>query len=164
MAKMLRWKEKLVLAFFTLFFSIPSAWALGKREANDMGGPVYSRLVTGKNGKRALGVELLARRPYVRLVRASLVPVSLPLAAGAYVAMAASPATADGSAPAAAAGSTCTLCNGLNGPCCSITFTTCCDPYCGSPPNCWTEMCYSSFMGSVTCHTCGYGTCLQKCC
>ena len=94
MAKMLRWKEKLVLAFFTLFFSIPSAWALGKREANDMGGPVYSRLVTGKNGKRALGVELLARRPYVRLVRASLVPVSLPLAAGAYVAMASSPAAA----------------------------------------------------------------------
>lgn len=72
MARILKWREKLVLACVTLFFSLTRAWPLGTYKTASPGHPVYSRLVTGMNRKTAFGVEVMAQKPYVRLVRASL--------------------------------------------------------------------------------------------
>ncbi len=163
MAKVRRWKETLVLACATLLLSVTRAWPRGPRNVGSSAYPVYSSLITGMDGKAALGVELMARKPYVRMVRASLVPVSLPLAAGAYVAVASSPLAA-GAPLAAASGSACStgpVCNPGTAPCCSVTAATCCDLDCG--PSCWIVHCFN-YMGSPwSCTTCGYGTCAASC-
>lgn len=130
MAKILRWQEKLVLACLTLFLPVARAWPLGTYNAANHDRPVYSRLVTGMNQKTVFGLELMAQRPYARLIRASLVPVSLPLAAGAYMAMAGSPGAAAGAAAAAASSSCGGTCDPRNAPCCSVTNAACCNADC----------------------------------
>ena len=88
MARITKWQETLMVACAAPFFSVARVWPLGMRNAASSGHPTYPRLVTGMSGKTAFGVELAGRKPYVRFFRASLVPVAMPLAAGAYVAMA----------------------------------------------------------------------------
>ncbi len=165
MAKVRRWKETLLLACVTLFLSVAQGWPRGTRNVASSTYPVYSRLVTRANGKTALGVELSARKPYVRLVRASQAPVRMPLAAGAYVAMAGAPLAAPAAASAAA--SSCPVsCNTVDAPCCSITAASCCDHYCGiGGGSCYTVACTGGFNGTVTtlCNTCGEGTCVNFC-
>lgn len=168
MARIKRWQETLIVAWIG-FFSLAWAWPRRTRETSRHNPPAYSQLVVRTRRRAALGVELMAQRPYVRLVRASLVPVSLPLAAGAYVAMASAMGIAtpagNGAAPApddavAAAASSCGgTCNTTNAPCCSVTAATCCNPNCDG---CWDVYCtgtYSFRTGGLTCLTCGYGTC-----
>lgn len=158
MARVLKWQEKLVLACAALLFSVTSGLGLGPRDSSGPNRSSSSRMViVGKSG-----VELMAHRPYVRLVHASLIPVSLPLAAGAYVTMAGSPGVA-ASAAAAPAGSSCNACDTATAPCCSIdTNGGCCRNDCGGG-DCYTVYCSGSFQaqppGQHTCQTCGYGTC-----
>lgn len=86
MARVLKWKEKLVLALVSVFLSVTTAWPAGKRDA-DSGQRSHSRLLT-TGSKTTLGIELMARKPYVRLTRIARTSVALPFTAGAYVAMA----------------------------------------------------------------------------
>lgn len=157
MARVLKWQEKLVLACAALLFSVTSGFGLGPRDPASAGRASSSRVViVGKSG-----VELTVQKPYLRLVHASLVPVSLPLAAGAYVTMAGSPGIAAGAA-AAPAGSSCNACNTATAPCCSVdTNGGCCRNDCGGG-DCYTVYCSGSFQGrggQHTCVTCGYDTC-----
>ncbi len=149
MARVLRCKEKLMLACMSVFFTVSQAWPLGTMKTSRHYQGVHSRLVTGIRGKNTLGVEVMVRKPYVRLVRASLAPVALPLAAGAYVAMAAS-------------GSYCPACTDTAGRACCLSLgtTTCCDHFCRS--TCWTVPCQNFEPGS-DCVTCGHGTCPASC-
>lgn len=148
MARIRRWKGKLALACFTLLFSIPRALALGTQHTARHSNVSYSRLLTGMNGKTALGVELMTRRPFVRLIRTSCVPLPIALAPGALMAMAAPLA-----APAPA--SSCPVCNTATALCCSLTAATCCDPNCVTTGTCYTV----TFFSTEHCVTCGYGTC-----
>lgn len=139
MAKVLKWQEKLILAFAALLFSMASGFGLGPRDSATANRSSSSRMVTvGKSG-----VELMARKPYLRLVHAPLAPVSLPLATGAYVVI------ASAATPAADAASSCS--SGTKGD----GGTT--------GHGCWTVYCSGSFehqpQGQHTCVTCGYGTC-----
>lgn len=141
MAKVLRWKEKLILAFVSLFLSVTAAWPLGTRDA---GSASYSRLVTA-NGETTVGVELMTRKPYVRLVRASRAPVALPLTTGAYVAMAGAMGTAAAPTPESVAADAASSCGGG-----------------GTSTNsnvCFTEICSEYGDATYPCRTCGYGTC-----
>jgi hypothetical protein len=123
MARIRRWKETLVVACVTLFFALARAWPLRPRDAAGHHGPEHSLLLTGTNRKTAFGVELMAQRPYIRLARASLVPVAMPLVAGAYTALAAAPGGPPAE-PLPEGGSTCPVCNAAAAPCCSVTCTT----------------------------------------
>jgi hypothetical protein len=89
MARIRKWQETLMVACAALFFSVGRAWPLGARDAASHEYSTYSHLVVRTNRKTALGVELATRGLYIRLIRTSLVPVAMPLAAGAYVATAA---------------------------------------------------------------------------
>ncbi len=161
MARIRKWQEKLMLACATLFFSLVQAWPLGTYKTASHNYPVYSRLVTAMNQKPTFGVELMARRPYVRLTRVARTPVSLPLTTGAYVAMAGVLGTA--ATPAgngASAGAAAQISPDCAGSCCSSdggTTTT-------GGDNCWTVYCYSQFQGTEhMCYTCGHGTCNAYC-
>jgi hypothetical protein len=88
MARILKWKEKLALALVALFFSMVRVWSPQSRNASAQHQPFYSRILGGTAQGRAFGFELMARRPYVRPVRASLAPIAMPLVTGAFVAMA----------------------------------------------------------------------------
>ncbi|MGH9449173.1 MAG: hypothetical protein ACRD11_01395 [Terriglobia bacterium] len=163
MAKVLRWKEKLALVFVAVFLSMARAWPLGTLKTPNHAQVAHSRLMTGTHRRTAVGIELMGRRPYLRLARASLVPVALPLTAGAYLAMAGAPGAMAGAAAGAAAadGGSCSFCNTLDAPCCSLTDAACCDQHCDGN-GCWTVRCSSSFQertGGFTCLTCGNGTC-----
>jgi len=153
MARIRRWQEALMVVLAAMFFSVGRAWPLGAGELASTGHPTYSRLVTGVSGKRALGLELGPQRPYVRLFRASLAPVAMPLAAGAYVAMAGAPA-------APATNSSCTTdCDTSEHTCCSVNpDDPCCDKYC---EHCYDVQCTTQFSGpgGYSCYTCGHGTC-----
>lgn len=148
MAQVLKWQEKLVLACAALLFSVTSGLGLGPRDSASAHRSSSSHvMIVGKSG-----FELAAHRPYLRLVHASPIPVSLPLATGAYVAMANAAASADAqgdvAAPAAEAASACGTHTGGGG---------------GGGGGCWTLYCSGSFEGKPpgqhTCQTCGYGTC-----
>lgn len=158
MARVLRWQEKVILACAALLFSVTSGFGLGPRDSASTHRSSSSRVViVGKSG-----VELTAHKPYLRLVHASLTPVSLPLAAVAYVTMAGSSGVAPGAAAAAAA-SSCSTCNTAKAPCCSVnTNGGRCRKDCGGT-NCYTVYCSGSFQdqppGQHTCVTCGYNTC-----
>ncbi len=89
MARARKWKETLVLACVTLLMSVTQGWSRETRDAATHGNLEYSRLITGVAGKTAFGVELMARRPFVRLIRTSRVPLPIALAPGALMAMAA---------------------------------------------------------------------------
>jgi hypothetical protein len=158
MARIRRWKETLLIACVTLFFSLARAWPLRPRDTAGRHGPEHSLLLTGANRKTALGVELMAQKPYVRLARASLVPVAMPWAAGAFVATAAQPVGAAGDV-AAASSSACT-CIFSQAPCCSDVPSSfwCCDSNC---PQCWTRVCYVRGFStwSFTCLSCGSNCC-----
>ena len=82
MARIRRWKETLVLACVTLFLSLARAWPLRAAEAASQQQSGHSLLVTGTTHHMAVGVELMAQWPYIRLARVSLLPVGVPLAAG----------------------------------------------------------------------------------
>ncbi len=85
MARIRRWKEKLLITWFTLFTSV--VWARPRsRTPVGRSGAARSALVTGSGGKRAWGVAFSAGRPYVRAFSASLVPIALPVAVGAFAA------------------------------------------------------------------------------
>lgn len=153
MTRVLRFKEKLALALMATCFSIAGVFSRKTLQASSAGEPYSSQFITGPKG---IGLELAARRPYARFVRASLAPVSLPLVAGAYVAL----AGASGAPAAAAAGDQCSSCNVKDPPCCSVTATACCNADCGG--GCWTVQCSSAYQertGGFTCVTCGAGTC-----
>lgn len=154
MAKIVKWKQRLALGLVALFLSMARVWLPETRNSVRPGDPIYSRLLTGIGAKTAFGVELMAQRPYLRLVCASLNPISLPLMAGAYLAMAAS-----GGMPAAAAGASCSSCNTFNAPCCSVTDAACCNNHCEGS-DCHTIFC-TNFVNNATydCVTCGRGTC-----
>ena len=111
MAKIVKWKQRLALGLVALFLSMARVWLPETHNSVRPGDPIYSRLLTGIGAKTAFGVEVMAQRPYLRLVRASLNPVSLPLAVGAYLAMAAS-----GGLPAAATGASCGSCETADAP------------------------------------------------
>lgn len=149
-----------MLACAALFFSVTSAWGLGRRDSASSSRPSSSRVVTVMGAKS--GVELTTQKPYVRLVRASLAPASLPLAVGAYIALAASPvppadATIDASVRP---DSSCLTCSTANAPCCSHTGATCCDPDCVGT-TCRQVTCDG--LRSNECYTCGAGTCDSFC-
>ncbi len=148
MARIRRWKEKVALACFTLLFSVPRALALGGSNTASHRQVLYSRLVTLRSRETTLGLELMARRPFVRLIRTSRVPLPIALAPGALMAMAAPLA-----APAPA--SSCPVCNTATALCCSLTAATCCDPNCVTTGTCYTV----TFFNTERCVTCGYGTC-----
>ncbi len=139
MARIRRWKEKLALACFTLLFSIPRALALGTQHTARHSNVSYSRLLTGMNGKTALGVELMTRRPFVRLIRTSRVPLPIALAPGALMAMAAPLAAPVPASSCPAGGGTCKPSTAV----CTVPGTTC---------NVW--MC-STPEGGRTCKSCG---------
>lgn len=145
MAKILRWKEKLALACFTLLFSIPRAWAMAGRGTRGGNSSVYLLLVTRANQRAGLGFELTARRPFVRLIRTSRVALPISLAPGALIAMAAPLA-----APAPA--SSCKM-----GTQCNPSTQVCTN----TPPACGTIACYNfgSDHTATYCYTCGRGTC-----
>ncbi|MGH9351367.1 MAG: hypothetical protein ACRD2G_04275, partial [Terriglobia bacterium] len=156
MAKILSWREKLVLAFVSVFLSATAAWPRGTQDAVTTTAGSYSHLVT-TSGTTRLGVELMARRPYVRVVRALGVPVSLPLTTGAYVALAgamgaAAPAGnwAAGAAPDGAAAAPNTSCSTHTGGTTGGGGTECRILYCSGG--------FAHHTGN-TCETCGYGTC-----
>jgi hypothetical protein len=160
MARVLKWKEKLVLAVLTLFFSLARAWPLGTYNGASHDRPTYSRLVTGVNQKTTFGIELMARRPYARLIRASLVPVAMPLAAGAYIAMAgavgaaaAPPGEGPAAAPDGAAAAAASSCGGGGGTGTVTGTNGCYTVYC-------TEFAHTS---PLSCYTCGRGTCAALC-
>jgi hypothetical protein len=157
-ARILKWKEKLALGFVALFLWATRAWLPGARGATVPSQTLYSRLLTATSPKMAFGLELLSRKPYVRLVHASPVTVAMPLAAGAFVAMAGA-----GGAPAAASAShTCYSCVTGEAPCCSRDGSgTCCDAHC-SQLHCYTLYC-TGFESAGPCYTCGYGTCAGHC-
>ncbi|MGH9350606.1 MAG: hypothetical protein ACRD2G_00305 [Terriglobia bacterium] len=151
MAKVLKWKEKLILAFVSVFLSVTAAWPRGAHDAVATTTGSYSHLVT-TSGTTTLGVELMARKPYVRVVRALPVPILLPLTAGAYIAMAGAMGTA--AAPAA---------NGAAGA--AAAPDTSCSTHTGGTTGgthlCRTLYCSGGFANHPgnTCETCGYGTC-----
>ncbi len=154
MARIRKWQERLLIACAALLFSVTSAWPLGARDATSHEHSTYSRPLTGMSGKTAFGVELAARRPYVRFFRTSLVPVAMPLAAGAFVAMAgAAGAPAAGNPPA---GSTCSSCNASTATCCTVAGgNPCCDHHCSrSCTETLTESTYSA--GTRECIICRY--------
>jgi hypothetical protein len=143
MARIVRWKEKLALGFVALLLSVARGWLPGTRGAASHEKPLYSRLLVATSPKMAFGLELMGRKPYVRLARASLVPVQMPLAAGAFVAMA--------GAEGAGAASSCSDGGGGGG------GTT-------GGHECWTMICGQSFQNAGDeCLTCGYGTCDGAC-
>ncbi len=129
MARIRKWQETLVLASVALFFSLAQAWPLRARDTTGRDHAAYSRMIAGTSQKTALGLELMARKPYVRLVRASSLPVAMPLAAGAFIAL----ASAEGAPPAApaASNSSCTsgsVCHTATAPCCTGGNAACCNP------------------------------------
>ncbi|MGH9327977.1 MAG: hypothetical protein ACRD2B_15010 [Terriglobia bacterium] len=156
MARIRKWQEALVVALAAMFFSVSRAWPLGMREAASPDRPTYTRLVTGMAGKTAFGIELGARRPYVRLFRAALAPMAVPVAAGAFVAMA---GAAPDPSPAGSPNSSCALtCNASTATCCShADGDPCCDHHCTR--NCTRVTCTNIFSGTRHCVTCGHGTC-----
>jgi hypothetical protein len=147
MARIRKWKETLVLTCVTLFFSLARAWPLRPREAAHQHVPGHSLLVTGMNQKTAFGVELMARRPYIRLAHGSLVPVAMPLTAGAYTALADAPGGAPGGPAPATTTSTCLTCNTTTAPYCCITDATCCNHEC---PRCYRYLCVCETSGTIT--------------
>ncbi|MGH9350651.1 MAG: hypothetical protein ACRD2G_00545 [Terriglobia bacterium] len=150
MARILKWQDKLVFAFAALFFTVTTAWGLGPRDPAGSESQSSSRVVAVVGSRSAVGVELMGRKPYVRLVRASRTPASLPLTAGAYIAMAgAVDATIATAASGAEMAPECSSGGGGGGTC----ITNC------GTEQCWTIEC-SDFAGTyVSCYTCGYGTC-----
>lgn len=154
MARIRKWQETLMLVSVALFFSLAQVWPLRARDTAGRDHAAFSRMITGTSQKTALGLELMAQKPYVRLVRASSLPVAMPLTAGAFVAMAGSPGAA--AAPAAEDASSCgATCHTATAPCCTGGNGACCDPNC---EECWTVRCTGSDQfrtGGYTCVTCG---------
>lgn len=136
MARILKWKQRLALGFVALFLSTVRVWAPRNPSVRH---EVQGRIHSTVGHRTALGIELMAQLPLFRLVRASLVPVALPLSAGAYVAMA---AEAD---PAASGCSSGTSGRGGGGSC----YTYACEG-----PN-----------GTIIsyCRSCGTGQCDNMC-
>lgn len=167
MARIRRWKETLVLACVTLFLSLARAWPLRAAEAASQQQSGHLLLVTGTTHHMAVGVELMAQWPYIRLARVSLLPVGVPLAAGAYTGHAAALGGAPGSPALAMAGSTCPACVTSTAPCCSVTDATCCKEDC--TPECYTYECVCETSGTITGYyeTCTTGyrswTCYHEC-
>jgi hypothetical protein len=89
MAKVRKWKETLVLACVTLLMSVTQGWSRGRSDTATRGNLEYSRMISGITGKMAIGFELTSHKPYLRVVRASRIPVPVPLTPGAFLAMAA---------------------------------------------------------------------------
>lgn len=143
MARILKWREKLLLGLMTMFFSIVAAMPLGARDTRSENA-LTLQFVTSANGGKVYGLELGTHRPYARLLRGSLAPVSLPLAAGAFVTMA-SDAGFTGAAGTAAPA--CTTGGGGG-------------TVAGGTTGCHEIHCTGGFTrGGNTCETCGYGTC-----
>lgn len=163
MARILRWKEKLAIAFMSLFFSVMQTFWLPKRgEAQGLLG--HSLFLSGATQNTALGVEFMARSPYIRMARASLVPVTAPLITGAYLSMAGTP----GAPPPEPSGeSSCHTCNTATAPCCGHEEVTCCNPNCS--PQCYQYECICQTSGTITgaYSTCTTGyrswTCYHEC-
>lgn len=152
MARVLKWQQKLVLGLAALLLSVTSGLGLGPRDSATASRSSSSRVaIVGKSG-----VELIAHKPYLRLVHASTIPVSLPLATGAYVAMASAASAAappDATATAAPDADAAASCGGGGG-------TTCINS-CGGTHRCHTIIC-----SDAECVTCENGTCAQEgvCC
>lgn len=170
MARIRKWKETLVLACAALLFSLARVWPLGTHDGADRHRQGHSLLVTGINHKPSFGVELMAGRPYIRLARASLVPIAMPMAARAFVAMAAPlPAAPPGPRPetttTANPATSCHACNTATAPCCSATSSTCCQEC----RVCHTYLCVCETSGTITGYyeTCNTGyrswTCFHEC-
>lgn len=166
MARIRRWQEKLLVPCLTLLFSMMRSWPLRAYKAANNDHATYSRLITKTSGKKIFGIELAARGPYVRLIRGSLVPVAMPLAPGAFVAMAGATGVP---LPAAGAGSgTCSSdpeCQTRERACCNLTASTCCAHYCTTHTGreCWQAYCTAFGGGQELCTTCGAGTCANVC-
>lgn len=167
MVRIKKWQETLVVAWIA-FFSLAWMWPREKHATDGTARSAYAQLLTRTSRRSVLGVELTAQRPYVRLVRASLVPISLPLAAGAYLALADSPVPVAATA-APLAGSSCPVCNTATAPCCSVAGVgTCCNNACGN--ECYTVFCCPSndfsrqpCSATKSCVTCGLDTCVDYC-
>ena len=123
MARIRRWKERLLIAWFTLFASV--VWARAQsRTPENRSGTGRSLVVTGNHGKRAWGVTFSANKPYVQAFSAYLMPVVLPIAVGAFTASAG--ASADPGGVAANATASCFVCITSQAPPCPQTAATCC--------------------------------------
>lgn len=147
MARIMKWREKLLLGLMTMLFSIVAAMPLRARDARPESAFAL-QFVTSANGGRVYGLELGTHRPYARLLRGSLAPVSLPLAAGAFVTMASDTGVTSAAGTAAPA---CT--GGVGG-----TVTG------GGTTECHELHCTGGFTrGGNTCETCGLGTCGECC-
>ena len=171
MARIRRWKEKLLLVWFTVFTSF--VWARPKsRTLEDHSSPARTLFLSGSRGKRAWGVTLSTSRPYVRTLIASAMPVALPAAVGAFAASAGAMAGA-AAAAAAAASSVCSsggpgkACVTSQATPCSLTAATCCRPCAtrdGVCVTCHTDVCTGGLVaGQTECRTCGAGTCPATC-
>lgn len=147
MARIVRWKEKLILYFMSLFLVVAQAWPFGVNNTRDNAHSAHSSLVA--LSKSTLAVEVTRERPYVRVLRASMVPVMLPLTAGAYIAMAGKPGISG--EPEAYVGLETT-----GGSCHTGTGGT------TGGGGCYTLFCSQYLTNNQTkgtCYTCGYGTC-----
>jgi hypothetical protein len=151
MARIRKWQETLMVACAALFFSVGRAWPLGARDAASHEYSTYSHLVVRTNRKTALGVELATRGLYIRLIRTSLVPVAMPLAAGAYVATAAGAGASATAAPA----SSCNSCNTRTATCCTVRpGDPCCDHHCTR--SCTAVTTNNPFSGTRECIVCRF--------
>ncbi|MGH9397861.1 MAG: hypothetical protein ACRD18_13555 [Terriglobia bacterium] len=152
MARVLKWKEKIAIAVVTALISMAGVFSLKALRASGAANRPYdSQFITGPKG---LGLEFSPRKPYARLVRISDAAVSLPLAVGAYVAMAS--ATGAASPPDA---------SGTAAPDAGAVQPDCSSGGGGGTGGggCYTVYCSGSFEGrgggGHTCQTCGYDTC-----
>lgn len=155
-----------MLASVALFFSLAQVWPLKARDTAQHERAVYSRVISRAGQGAAVGLEILPQKPFLRLIRASTIPIEMPMAAGAFIAMVGSPATTGAADPAAddkaapdASGS-CQSCHYSSAPCCSINYNGGCCQSCH--PQCWTVVCTGTDQfrtGGYTCVTCGHATC-----
>lgn len=171
MARIRKWQQTLTLASVALFLSLAQVWPLRARDAADHDRAVFSRVVTRTGQTSAVGLEFLPQKPFLRMIRASTVPIELPLAAGAFLAMAGSPGSAAPDAAGTAqagqaapdAGSSCPVCNTATASCCTDNNRACCNPNCLSD-GCWTVVCSNFEPGCQSlCQTCGESTCEERC-
>jgi hypothetical protein len=151
MARIQRWKQRLMIACMAVFATARCWPAKGAGAAVP---PVRSLALAVSAGRRSAVVELSPRAPYLRVTPASLETAAPALAA--FVAAAAAPAGAAGAA------STCTACAGVTAPaCCSTAATQCCEA-CGTAAG---GGCFTTYNNSFApCQTCGHGTCVSGNC
>ena len=166
MARIRRWKEKLLIAWFMLFASV--VWGRARSSTPEgRSGAARSLVVTGNGGKRSWGVTFSVGRPYVRAFSASLVPVALPVAVGAFTASAS--AASDPAGAAANASASCaSVCSSPKAAPCAITTAICCNPCQTVSGKCKTTKPIGGSCTTLhtvitanggTCISCGFGTC-----